>query len=111
MLLLSFTPLLLVQKSYFILVNVLILCSLPWLSSQPDFYKLVFGLTYRWHNSLALKSPPHSVVDTFRFPPACVNAFVGVALVTIEALWVCADDKSVSQLRLHPNGTEFEFLG
>ena len=45
--------------------------------------------THRWHHSLALEPSPNAVVDTFRLAPVGGNAFVGVALVTIEALRVC----------------------
>ena len=38
---------------------------------------------------MSLEPPSNSVVDTLRLAPICVNAFVGVALVTIEALRAC----------------------
>lgn len=40
----------------------------------------------RRHSSLTLESSSDPVVDTLGFPPICVDTFVGVALVTIEAL-------------------------
>ena len=48
----------------------------------PEFYIL----SYLWHSSLALESPPHSIVDTLGFPPARVNTFESVALMAVEAL-------------------------
>ena len=42
--------------------------------------------THRRHSSLALETSSDSVVNTLGLPPVCVNTFVGVALVTIEAL-------------------------
>ena len=59
---------------------------------------MVSILTYRRHHSLALEAPSHSVVDTLGFPPACVNAFVGVALVSIETLSVYSIVTSASTL-------------
>ena len=56
------------------------------------------GFTYRRHYSLALEAPSHSIIDTLGFPPACVNAFVSVALVSIEALSVYVAAKSASIL-------------
>ncbi len=38
---------------------------------------------------MPLEPPPHSVVNTLWFPPVCVDAFVGVALVAVEALCAC----------------------
>ena len=52
-------------------------------------FMLFYESTYRGHGSLSLESSSHSVVDTFWFPPVCVDAFVGVALVAVEALCAC----------------------
>lgn len=49
---------------------------------------LVGTITDLWHSSLALESPPHSVVDTLGFPPTRVNTFESVALMAVEALGV-----------------------
>lgn len=38
---------------------------------------------------MSLEPPSNSVVDTLRLAPVCVNAFVAVALVTVEALRAC----------------------
>ena len=56
------------------------------------------SFTYRRHYGLALKAPSHSVVDALGFPPARVNAFVSVALVSIETLSVCLVGTSASIL-------------
>ena len=42
--------------------------------------------TYRRHSCLSLKPSPDSVVDTLGLAPVCVDTFVGIALVPVEAL-------------------------
>ena len=44
------------------------------------------GKTYRRHSRLSLEPSPDSVVDTLGFAPICVDTFVGIALVPVEAL-------------------------
>ena len=45
--------------------------------------------TYRWHSQLPLEPPPHTIVDSFWFPPIRRNAFEHVALVAVEVLCAC----------------------
>ena len=55
-------------------------------SSKPFAALVEDATTYRWHSSLAFESPPYSIVDTLRLPPAWVDAHESVALVTVKAL-------------------------
>ena len=43
-------------------------------------------MTYRRHSCLSFKPSPDSVVDTLGLAPVCVDTFVGIALVPVEAL-------------------------
>ena len=43
-------------------------------------------MTYRRHSCLSLKPSPNSIVDTLGLAPVCVDTFVGIALVPVEAL-------------------------
>lgn len=47
---------------------------------------LIGAISNRRHSSLPFEAPSHPIIDTLRFPPAWVNAFVVIALVTVEAL-------------------------
>lgn len=46
----------------------------------------------RRHSGLTLETSPDSVIDTLGLPPICVDTFVRVALVTIEALRALFND-------------------
>jgi hypothetical protein len=48
-----------------------------------------WGVSHLWHSSLALEASSDTIVDTLRFPPARVDAFEAIALVTVEALRIC----------------------
>ena len=43
-------------------------------------------MTYRRHSGLSLKPSPDSIVNTLGLAPVCVDTFVGIALVPVEAL-------------------------
>jgi len=78
-------------------------------SSKFDTVKCtVVHLTYRWHSSLSLEASPDPIVDTLWLAPVCVNAFVGVALVTIEALraWMVVSKRPL----LVPTIPLFDFM-
>ncbi|KAB8296032.1 hypothetical protein EYC80_008841 [Monilinia laxa] len=42
--------------------------------------------TYRWHNHLSLEASSDTVINTLRLSPACVDTFVGIALMSVETL-------------------------
>lgn len=52
-------------------------------------------LTHLRHNSLTLESPPDTVVNALRLPPAGVDAFEAVALVAVEGRSLLLDDGDV----------------
>ena len=52
-------------------------------------------MSYLWHRSLALKPSPHPVVDTLRLPPAGIDTFEAIGLVTIEGCRLLLDDLDV----------------
>jgi hypothetical protein len=52
--------------------------------------------SYLWHGRLALEPPPHTIVDALGLPPAGVNAFESIALVSVEALGVCSNQRRLS---------------
>ena len=61
----------------------------------------LFRSTHLWHSSLSLESPPHSVVNALRLPPAGVDAFEAVGLVAVEGRRVLLDDRDVLLCRDH----------
>lgn len=67
-----------------------------------SLYSLAFdpfkSQTYRWHNHLALETSSDPIVDAFWLSPAGINTFVGVTLVSMEALCACQIDLSVPHL-------------
>lgn len=54
-----------------------------------------FNSTYRWHNHLSLETSSDTVINTLRLSPACVDTFVGIALMSVETLGAC--NKIVNQ--------------
>jgi hypothetical protein len=67
-----------------------------WCNSCASSARFLTKVSYLWHGRLALESPPHAIVDTLRLPPARVNAFESIALVSVEALGVCSNRESLS---------------
>ena len=64
--------------------------SFRWRLFKPDeFPKRRMNETYRWHSQLPLEPSPHTIVDSFWFPPIRRNAFEHVALVAVEVLCAC----------------------
>ena len=57
---------------------------------------LISRSTYRWHNHLTLESSSDTIVNTLGLSPACVDAFVGVALMPVETLRACKIQESIS---------------
>ena len=55
--------------------------------------------TYRWHSNLSFKSSSNTVINSFRLPPARVNTFVHIALVSVEAF--SAFDARLGQFSSH----------
>lgn len=45
--------------------------------------------TNRWHGSLTLETSADTIINTLRLPPVRIDTFVGVTLMTIEALRAC----------------------
>jgi hypothetical protein len=45
-------------------------------------------VSHLWHSGLALEASSNTIVDTLRFPPAWVDTFEAIALVTVEAFGV-----------------------
>lgn len=65
-----------------------------WVADGREGYMIFRGMvvvTYRGHNSLALKASADTVVNAFRFPPVAGYAFEAVGLVAIERVSPCID--------------------
>lgn len=56
---------------------------------------LVGTETNRWHNHLSLETSSDTVINTLRLSPACVDTFVGIALMSVETLGALLDDRNV----------------
>lgn len=51
-------------------------------SGELRTHLLVAAITNLGHGKLALEPTPHSVIDTFRFPPCLLDTVVTIGLVT-----------------------------
>jgi hypothetical protein len=60
------------------------------------------GRTYRWHNHLSLEPSSDTVINTLGLSPACVDTFVGVALMSVETLRACTIDMLIPDIQAYP---------
>ena len=58
-------------------------------------------MTHLRHNSLALKPPPHSVINALWLSPTRVDAFETVGLMAIEGCGALLHDRNVLLCRDH----------